>query len=317
MKVVVGYFQTDPFLNELRSEFPGVEFQPAATEEEQRFHIQDADIFLGVPSREVFLAAEKLRWLHCPGTGVDRLMEIPEIADSDVVLTNARGPHTNPMADHAFGMILTFAHHMRELWDDQRARRWDLHKYNERMIELDGATMGILGLGGIGRAVARRALGFGMDVFGVDADVTEPPVGVNEVWPPDRLDDLLKISDWFVVAVPYTAETDGIIDGRRIGLMKPGSYMIVLSRGGIVDEDAVVEALGTGQLAGVGLDVTAVEPLPQDSPLWEHENVIISPHVSALTPEMWEGRRQLFKENLRRFLANEPFLYVVDKKAGY
>ena len=317
MKVVIGYFLTDPYLNELRTEFPDVDFQPAATEEEQRLHIQDADIYLGMPSREVFLAAEKLRWLHSPGTGVDRLMDIPEIADSDVVLTNARGPHTNPMADHAFGMILTFAHHMRELWDDQRARRWDLPKYNERMIELDGATMGILGLGGIGQAVARRALGFGMDVFGVDADVTDPPVGVNEVWPPDRLDDLLKISDWFVVAVPYTAETDGIIDGRRIGLMKPGSYMIVLSRGGIVDEDAVVEALGTGQLAGVGLDVTAVEPLPRDSPLWERENVIISPHVSALTAEMWEGRRQLFKDNLRRFLANEPFLYVVDKKAGY
>ncbi len=317
MKVVIGYFLTDPYLSDLRAEFPDVEFQPAATEEEQRLHIQDADIFLGVPSRDVFLAAEKLRWLHCPGTGVDKLLEIPEVADSDVVVTNARGPHTNPMADHAFGMILTLAHHIRELWDDQRAHRWDLPKYNERMIELGGSTMGILGLGGIGQAVARRAVGFGMEVFGVDADLTDPPVGVNEVWPPDRLDDLLKISDWFVVSVPYTAETKLIMDRRRIGLMKPGSHMIVLSRGGIVDEDAVVEALDAGRLAGVGLDVTAVEPLPQDSPLWEREDVIISPHVSALTPEMWEGRRQLFKENLRRFLANESFLYVVDKKTGY
>jgi phosphoglycerate dehydrogenase-like enzyme len=318
MKVVVAGMLSQEFVKDLRDSFPGVDFQPAATEQEQKRHIKDADVFFGTPSRDVFLSAERLRWIHCPGTGIDRYAEVPELLDSDVVLTNARGPHTNPMADHAFGMILTFAHHLRELWDDQRARRWDTRKYDGRVVELSGRTMGILALGGIGMAVARRAHGFGMSVYAVDKrPMPTPPRYVGTVWGPERLDDLLRMSDWFVITAPLTSETKGLIDRRRIGLLKPSAYLIVVSRGGIIDEDALIEALRSGRLAGAGLDVTAEEPLPQDSPLWDMENVLISPHSSALTPDMWEGRRQIFKENLKRFLANEPFLYVCDKQAGF
>lgn len=317
MKIVIAALLSDPFLRELRAEFPNVTFEEAPTPAVQKHHIRDADVFFGWPSREVFQAAERLRWVHCPGTGIDQIASVPELISSNVVLTNARGPHANPMADHVFCMILTFAHRDRELWEDQRAHRWDSRKYDGRMMELSGRTMGILALGDIGMAVARRAHAFGMAVYAVDIRSMPTPPFVQEVWEPERLDELLTLSDWFVVTAPLTAKTKGLIDRRRIEFVKPGAHLIVISRGGIVDEDALIDALRSGRIAGAGLDAMACEPLPPDSPLWDMDNVILTPHSSALTPEMWEGRRQLFKENLRRFLANEPFLYVCDKQAGF
>ena len=164
----------------------------------------------------------------------------------------------------------------------------------------------------------RSAYGFDMDVYAVDINpVAAPPPQVREVWGLDRLDDLMAMSDWFVVTAPLTAESRGLIDRRRIGLLKPAASVIVISRGGIVDEDALADALRQGRLAGAGIDATAIEPLPQESPLWDLDNVVLSPHASALTPQMYEGRRRIFRENLRRFLGNEPFLYVCDKRAGF
>ncbi|MCZ6678789.1 MAG: D-2-hydroxyacid dehydrogenase [Candidatus Poribacteria bacterium] len=317
MKIVMASQLSDSFLNELRTAFPAVTFQPAATQQEQIEQIQDADVYYGEPSREVFLAAQKLHWIQCPGTGIDRIVSIAELRDSDVILTNARGPHANPMADHAFSMILTFAHCTREQWEDQKAHRWDTPKYDERVMELNGRMMGILALGGIGQAVARRAHGFGMEVYAVDIQPMPAPPEVTEVWGIERLDDLLPISDWFVITAPLTPQTRGLIDRRRIERLKPGGYIIAISRGGILDESALIDGLRSGRIAGAGLDVMAQEPLPADSPLWGMDNVILSPHASALTPEMWEARRQIFKENFRRFLADEPFLYVCDKQAGF
>ena len=317
MKVVVASMLTDEFLSDLRSTFPEVTFESAPTDDEQRREIKDADVFFGMPTRDVFLAADRLRWIQNPGTGIDQFASVPELVDSDVVLTNALGPHTDPMADHVLSMMLTFAHRSRELWDDQRAHRWDTRKYAEKMVGLSGRTMGLLALGGIGMAVARRAHGFGMEVYAVDVRPLPTPPELREVWGMDRLDELIGISDWFVVTVPLTSETRGMIDRRRIGLLKQGAYVIVISRGGIVDEEALLDGLRSGQIEGAGLDVTAQEPLPPDNPLWDMENVLISPHSSAFVPEMGEGRREIFKENLRRFLANEPFLYVCDKQAGF
>ena len=317
MKIVLSAKATEQFVSELRTTFPDVTFHRAATPETEIELIRDADVYCGDPSREVFLAAQKLQWIQCPGTGVDKIVSIPEIRNSEVILTNARGPHANPMADHAFGMILTFAHCLREQWEDQKVHHWDTAKYDERVLELDGSTLGVLALGGIGMAVARRGYGFGMEVYAVDRQPMPAPPEVKAVWGLDRLDELLQISDWFVITAPFTTETAGLIDRRYLEQLKPGAYIIAISRGGILDETALIDGLRAGQIAGAGLDVTAVEPLPTDSPLWDMDNVILSPHASALTAEMWEGRRQIFKENLRRFLAGEPFLYVCDKQAGF
>ena len=323
MKVVVtrtsGPFGADPtgYLDDLRAEFPSVEFLPAETEDEQKRYVRDADVFYGWPTRQVILAAEKLRWVQCPGTGVDRLTAISELVDSDVVLTNSRGPHAPPMADHTMGLVIMLAHKLHLMRDDQKARVWDSGKYHESQVELASATMGILALGDIGTEIAQRANGFGMKVYAADARPRPAPPSVKELWGLERLDELIQISDWFVVTAPLTDDSRGMIDRRRIGLLKDGAHVIIISRGEIVDESALAEALRSGRLAGAGIDAFAVEPLPGDSPLWDLDNVVMTPHSSASTPQMSEGRRQIFKENLRRFLANEPFLYTVDKKAGF
>ena len=317
MKVVVASLFGDGFEESLTEEFPEMDFVFAASEEDQAAEIKDADVYMGSPSRDVFLASDRLRWLHCPGTGIDKLTSIPEIVNSDVVLTNARGPHAAPMADHVMSMCLAFAHRTNEMMADQRAHVWDTGKYDRSVIEMEGSTMGIVALGGIGLAVARRAVGFGMKVYAVDKRPFAAPPGVEAVWGLDRLDDLLRMSDWLVVTAPYTEDTKGMIDASGLALMKPMAHLIVISRGGVVDEDALFDAVSNRRIAGAGIDAFEVEPLADDSPWWDLDNVIISPHASALTVEMWEGRREIFRENLRRFLANEPFMYVCDKSAGF
>ncbi len=309
----------DGFVEQLQAEFPEVEFITAMSVDEQLSAAGDADVICGWPdSPEVVEAASRLRWIHCPGTGIDKIMaELPSLADSDVVLTNARGPHANPMADHVLWMMLSLSHRGRQMAEDQRSGLWDTDKYSHAFVELSGSTMGILALGDIGKAVARRAYGFDIDVYAVDVNPVTPPPQVKEVWGMERLDELMRMCDWFVVTAPLTSESRGLIDSRRIGLLKASAYLIVISRGGIVDEDALADALRNGRLAGAGIDATEIEPLPQESPLWGLDNVVLSPHASALTPQMYEGRRQIFRENMRRFLGNEPFLYVCDKRAGF
>jgi phosphoglycerate dehydrogenase-like enzyme len=307
-------------IDELRSSYPEVTFQVATSVDEQTVQIRDADAYVGWPPQEVFIANEKLRWVHVGSTGIDMARtRVPALMDSDVVLTNTRGPHANPMADHAFGMVLNLARPFPVFRDDQRGRVWsDGHR--DRMVDLSGRNMGILALGDVGMAVAQRAHGFGMRVYAVDklhTQVRNTPPAVGEVWGLDRLDEMLRLSDWLVVTAPLTSETRGLINRRRLGLLRRGSYVIVVSRGNIVDETALIDLLRSGHLAGAGLDATAEEPLPQDSPLWDMENVVLTPHCAAASPDRTEARREVLKENLRRFLSGEPFLYVCDKAAGY
>ena len=324
MKIVLeknALIYSAEFPAELRAEFPDVEFATPETQEELLREIKDADAIYGPPDEEAFAAAERLRWIANPGVGFDYVLHRPDLVESDIVITPARAPgydpHANGLGDHVFGMILMLAHRWPDLLADQRAHHWGAGEYNGRFVELSGRTMVILAVGAIGAAVARRAKGFGMTVIGVDKRTDPVPEGVDEVWGLERLDEALALSDWFVIAAPRTRETLGLIDGRRLGLMKEGSFLIAISRGGILDEDALLDALRSGRIAGAGLDVFAEEPLPEDSPLWDEENVIISPHTGHVTPEMPKGHREVFKENLRRFLADEPFLYVGDKRAGY
>ena len=315
MKIVmttVGHTDVD----DLCATFPEVTFVPATTPDAQLREIVDADALYGMPTREAFRAAKKLRWVHRPGTGIDDLHRLPELVDSDVTLTNVRGTHANAMADHVFAQLLALTHRVPQAWDDQRAHRWDVGSHDGKVVEITGKTMGIVALGGIGMAIARRANGFGMKVLGVDAGKVDAPEWLT-AWGLDRLDDLLAAVDVVAVAAPLTKQTRGLLDRRRLGLMKPGAYLFVVSRGGIVDEAALMDALRSGRLAGCGLDVTAIEPLPPESPLWDTPNLLISPHASALTAEMWDGRFQVYKENLRRYLAGEPLMFVCDKEAGY
>lgn len=330
MKILMTPMKLDPdgdapFIEDLKKNFPEIKFEMAHTSAEQILGVRDADVFFGWPEREVYLAAQQLKWIHYGGAGIDKISEIPEMIEDPVVLTNTRGPHAAPMADHVFALMLGLSHCLREMNDDQKSHIWEPLKYSGRFAPFAGRTMGILALGDIGTEVAKRAQGFSMQVYAVDkyperilqqADRIQS-LPVNEVWGLDKLDKMLSISDWLIVTSPLTPETRGLIDRRRLALLKDKARLVVISRGGIVDEDALIEGLLTGRIAGAGLDTVAAEPLSNASPLWDMDNVILSPHVASVTPEMWTDRRKIFKENLRRFLAKEPFLYVCDKRAGF
>ncbi len=318
MKVVLDSEADREFVAELRNSFPSVNFCQAPTEADQIREIPDAEVLFGAITPAVFEAARKLRWCHFVGAGFDKLVRgNPAFVASDVVLTNAPGTHAIAMADHVMGMILTLAHRLVDMLDDQRAHRWDVDKYRGQMRELEGTTMGLLAVGSIGRAVAVRAQAFGIRVYGVDLKPMKPPEGVAKVWTLEGLERLLRISDWFVVTAPLTDGTEGLLNRDRIGQLKQGSHLIVISRGGIVDEAAVVEGLRSGSIAGAGFDAVETEPLPDGSPLWDMPNVLISPHVSGDSPQTWERRYRIFKDNLARYLKGDPLLHICDKRAGF
>ena len=317
-KVVIGSDHLGrEFIDELEGLHPEVEFVAAYEEPEQQAAAADADVFFGWPSLESFRAARRLKWMACPGTGVDKIVAIPEIVESGIPLTNAPGAHVVPMAEHVLGMMISLAHNYRQLFREQDEKIFDQGRWESRIIELRGRTMGIFSLGEIGRAVARRAAAFEMRVLAVDPHPAEVPDAISECWGLDRLDELMGETDWLVISAPLIPATRGIIDARRLALMKPGSYVVIISRGGIVEEQALADALASGHLAGAGIDATEVEPLPQDSPLWDLENVMLTQHASALSPELYEGRRQVFKDNLARFLKGETLQHICDKSAGY
>ena len=318
MKIVIGTAQFgEDYADEMGARFPQATFAMALTDDEEQVEIVDADAFLGWPEPEAIAVAQRLRWIHVPGMGINNTMRSPGIAESGVVVTNTPGAHTGPIADHVMFFVLSLAHQGRRLMDDQRARRWDTESYERQMRDLDGAAMLLLGLGGIGRAVHQRAHSFGMQVSVIDPTPTEVPAGIREVSGVDRLDTLLAETDWLVVTVPLTPGTRNLIDARRIGLLKRGAAVIVVSRGGIVDEDALAEALRSGHLSGAGLDATASEPLPADNPLWEMSNVLISPHCSAVSPSMWLTRQRTLEEQVGRFVEGRPLAFICDLKRGY
>jgi phosphoglycerate dehydrogenase-like enzyme len=315
MKVVVGSTHLgDFFARQLADAFPEVEFVAAYDEAAQPKASVDADIFFGWPSRDAFLAAKKLRWIHCPGMGIDRIVATREIVESEVIVTNAPGPHVVPMADWVLGVMLALAHRLPDAIRDQQTKRWPTGEYQGKVVELAGAALGIYGLGAIGRAVAVRAAAFGMTIHAVDPAPAEIPDCVAECWHPRRLDDLMRASNWLVVTAPIKPETRKTINRARLGLMRKASYVVVASRGGIVDETALAAAVASGHLAGAALDATEVEPLPGASPFWSMPNVIITPHASALSPQLYEGRRQIFMNSLRRFLRGEEPLHICDKR---
>ena len=315
MKVVLG---TDhlgiEFVEQLRDTFPDTQFTLAITHDEMVQEAAGAEVFLGWPTQEVFLAGSDLKWVHCIGTGVDNLGALSAIANAGTTLTNARGPHTEPMADQTMLFILSLAHNAKQMLEDQANGVWDTAAYDH--VEVAGSRMGLYGFGMIGRAIARRALGFGMQVTAVDPGPDDDVPGVD-VWDTDRLDDLVRISDWLVVACPLTSETTMSVTSSQIGLLKPTASLIVISRGGIVDESALGNALVSGSIKGVALDATKPEPPSSDSPFWGHPNAIISSHSSAQTPEMYEGRRQIVIENLRNYLEGKDLINRVDPVKGY
>ena len=274
------------------------------------------EVVLGFMTPKLFAASTALRWVHATASGVDGFM-YPEFRDSDVLLTGEKGLVGGHLADTGFGLLLAITRRIAEairLGPDGWAVR---ERMRHEELELEGMVMGIVGFGGTGRAMARRASAFGMSCVAVDERPGEAGDGVAEVWPAGRLTDLLGASDVVAICCPLTEATSGLFDDSAFAAMKPGAILLNVTRGEVVDGDALVRALESGRLGGAGLDVVPIEPLPADHPLWRFDHVVMTPHTAGASQH--RGRRNLerFCENLRRYRAGEELIGVVDKQAGF
>lgn len=274
--------------------------------------LADAEIFFGFHTPEVFRDAKQLKWIQSVAAGMERLLE-PELVARGLLITNASGVHGPAVAEMAWALTLAVAQGLPLYFRQQHDHVWK----HGPVTDLDGATAGIIGLGGIGRRYARVAAAFGMRVLAVDRHEPGKPAEVESLWGLDRLDDLLKQSDVVLVSCPYTPETKNLIDAERLAKMKPTAILVNIARGGIVDEAALIEALREGRLAGAGLDVCATEPLPADSPLWDTPNLVLTPHCAGLSTHRRQKLTEFFCENLRRYQVGEPLLNVIDQQKGY
>ncbi len=268
---------------------------------------------------EFLRAAPNLVWVQAQSVGVERYLALPELAHAErIVLTNLRGASGPAIADHAFAMLLALTRDLPVHLEGRARGAWQREgSGNLAPIALQGRTLLVVGLGGIGSEIARRGHGFGMHVIATRRSSEPAPEFVERVGKPDELLQLLPRADVVALAVPLTPETEHLFDRAAFAAMKPGSYLVNIARGKIVDTQALLETLQSGHLAGACLDVTDPEPLPADHPLWRLPNVVITPHVAASAELTEERGWALFRENLRRFDAGEPLLNVVDKSAGY
>ena len=282
--------------------------------------IKDADIFAGWSlTPEQVAAAQRLQWIHCLAAGVNQLMR-DDIRARGIVITNSRHVHAVPMAEHIFGLMLALARRLASALSYQRQRHWaqqEVWAETPRPMEVNGRTLLIVGYGTIGQELGRRARAFGMRVAGVKRDPSRGTEHADTVVTPDHLLDVLPEADFVVLAAPLTAATEHFFTGREFAAMKKTAYFINVSRGALVDADALVEALKNGKIAGAAIDVAEAEPLPPESALWDLPNLLITPHVAAVSERLWHRQAALWLDNLERYFAGRELLNVVDQVRGY
>ena len=309
------------FVERLVADFPHLAIVQRSSYEGIEEHLRDAEVIFTISLRPEQLAfTRKLRWIHAPTAAVHQFL-FPELVNGDVILTNSREVHGPVVAEHVISLIFALARKIPQAVALQQRREWgqqQIWTQNTQPQEVGGATLGLIGVGSIGRRVAQLASAIGMRVIAVREQVEmEKPRGVQEVLPFAALDRLLQQSDYVVVAAPLTSATRGLLSADRFAAMKPSAYLINVGRGLQVDESALADALRTRRIAGAALDVFEREPLPADSPLWTLDNLLITPHTAGLTGKLWHRHYELFSRNLRHYLAHEPLEYVVDKHKGY
>lgn len=304
-------------MDELKRIAPDVEFLPFQADEEGARLAADADALLceDYLTRDMVRNGKKLRWIQVLYAGVDKAM-FPELVDSSITLTNVKRLYAPEVADTGMALLLSLMRGTRRSVPFQADGKWGTAEMSD-LQELRGKTLLVIGVGGIGTEVSRRAHGFGMRIVGVDPQDVDRPDFLLGVHKPEELLQLLPRADVVLVSCPLTAETRGMIGQTQLRAMKKTAYLVNIARGGIVKTEDLVEALKNKQIAGAGMDVTDPEPLPADHPLWRMPNVAITPHTGATSPEGIDRAWRVFKENLRRFVAGESLLCVVNKKKGY
>ena len=280
--------------------------------------IADADGFIGSIRPEQVRAAKNLKWVQIMSAGAENVLfksGTTDLRDSNIVLTNNKIVQGPEIADHAFAMLLTLTRRLNVTMRNQREQVWQARPFTG--IELRGKTAVVLGMGGIGNQIATRAWAFGMTVIGVDPEDKPLSPFLNKVVKPDQLDEVIPQADVVFVSAPDTPFSHKMMGGKEFELMKPHSYFIAVSRGGLYAMEGLVKALDSQRLDGAGVDVTDPEPLPKEHPLWKFDNVIITPHVAGRSDRDQERMMGTVKENVRRFVDGKPLLNVVDKQKGY
>jgi len=279
-----------------------------------------AEVYVGFGVPDALLdAAPDLRWAHTGAAGVGSVLT-PRVRGGSFLLTNSAGIHGPPVAETALAMILHFARGLDVAVRAQARAEWDKRPFDAApplLREIGEATVGVFGYGGIGREVARRAGALGARVLAARRRGNDAEPGVTLLTGTDRLERLLDESDYLVLCAPETDETRGAIDGAALARMRPDAVLINVARGGLVDEDALLDALRQGRLRGAGLDVFATEPLPGEHALWREPRVLITPHVSSYGRGYWRRELALIEDNIERYLAGRPLRNVVDRSAGY
>lgn len=298
----------------IEERFPGIRVEIYEDTGRQHDHLNDTEVLIGWRfPLEIFNRLPKLRWIQLISVGVEEYVRAPWIRPG-VIITNTRRVYADSVAEYVLWALITLSRKFHQVLGNQSRRRWS----QVTGTGLNGKTLGIIGLGSIGKEVAARAKGFGLRVIGIKRGPHEGEFhGVDEVHPPDALQDVLGRSDAIVVCLPLTDETRGILNRSAIKNMKPGAVLINVSRSELVDEDALVQALKDGRLAGAACDVFQQEPLSRWSKLWKVENLIVTPHLSGLTCEYRARIGDLICENIRRFRSQRPLLNVVDRTKGY
>jgi phosphoglycerate dehydrogenase-like enzyme len=282
--------------------------------------ISDTDIFVGYSIRpEQFALARRLKWIHSTATGIGQLM-FPALRESGVVVTNARGVHSVPVAEHVMTLLLALARRLPDAVRFQGQAQWSQQEIWGAEVpprELDGAVLLLVGFGAIGQEVARRAKAFGMTIRAVTRSGRGDGALAEKIFSAEYLADVLGQADFVVLAAPETPATTHMIGSRELAAMKRTAYLINVARGTLIDEPALMDALSREVIAGAALDVAENEPLPPENPLWRTKNLLITPHVAGVGERLWERQGALLAENLERWFSGREMLNLVDTQRGY
>jgi D-2-hydroxyacid dehydrogenase (NADP+) len=303
-------------LSRIEAAAPDMTLIQSTDEREIRQRLDEIEIAVGHFPHNLIREASRLRWFQQWSAGADWLLEQPEVQEMDFILTNASGVHAIPISEHIFAFLLAFARDLRHSWQAQREHQWEPLSSRDT-FEVAGKTLLLIGVGEIGERAAHIASALGMHVIGVRHNPSKAEAGIDEMRGQDELLEVLPRADVVVSAVPLTEETRDMLGAAEFAAMKKGAYLINIGRGGTIDQEALVEALRSKQIAGAGMDVFEEEPLDKTSPIWEMENVLITPHSSGVTPQYNERAFAIFVDNLERYMKGQELQNVVDKKSGY
>lgn len=305
---------------QIRRRWPGMKVCHQPETDRLLEELADTHIFVGYSLRPAqFRHATQLQWIHCTAAGVLQLM-YPEMQSRGVIITNARGVHAIPMAEHILGMLLAMARRFPSAFRYQQQRRWAQQEIWDEPVrprELWDQLLLVVGLGAIGRELARRAKALGIRVWGVTRSGNGPSDLAERIFPVGQLNQGLPLADYVVVAAPETAETHHLLGAQQFRLMKPTAYLVNVARGSLLDEAALIQALKERWIAGAALDVAEQEPLPSESPLWTLDNLFLTPHLSGASETLWKCQTELLIENLERWFSGKDLLNRVDPQQGY